>query len=116
MDMFCNKCSKAPQLRGFLTRFSGLKSDSSYVNCSWTFLAVLNFELNVLAFSQSFETVTLDSGEVYKHIFAAISRSNEAKTFRLVEPLNLTFNLCHLQNSLDCFLRPWGAYIDKTDT
>ncbi|PLL86469.1 cold-shock protein, partial [Klebsiella michiganensis] len=23
-----------------------------------------------------------------------------------VEPLNLTFNLCHLQNSLDCFLRP----------
>ncbi|MGS1953805.1 hypothetical protein ACVCDZ_13200 [Escherichia coli] len=29
------------------------------------------------------------------------------RTFlRLVEPLNLTFNLCHLKNSLDCFLRP----------
>ncbi|AHM78828.1 conserved hypothetical protein [Klebsiella pneumoniae] len=42
---------------------------------------------------------------MYEHVFAAISRSNETKTFRLVEPLNLTFNLCHLQNSLDCFLR-----------
>ncbi|ABV12294.1 hypothetical protein CKO_01153 [Citrobacter koseri ATCC BAA-895] len=82
------------------------RSDSCYVNSSRTFLAVLNFELNVLAFSQGFEAVTLDSGEVYEHIFAAISRSNEAKTFRLVEPLNLTFNLCHLQNSLECFLRP----------
>ena len=66
--------------------------------------------------SKGFGFITLDSGEVYEHIFAAISRSNEAKTFRLVEPLNLTFNLCHLQNSLDCFLRPWGTYIDKTDT
>ena len=51
-------------------------------------------------------SVTLDSGEVYEHVFAAISRSNETKTFRLVEPLNLTFNLCHLQNSLEYFLRP----------
>ena len=83
-----------------------IRSDSCYVNSCRTFLAVLNFELNVLTFSQSFEAITLDSGEVYEHVFAAISRSNEAKTFRLVEPLNLTFNLCHLKNSLDCFLRP----------
>lgn len=82
------------------------RSDSCYVNSSRTFLAVLNFELNVLAFSQSFETIALDSGEVYEHIFAAVSRSNEAKTFGFVEPLNLTFNLCHLQNSLECFLCP----------
>ncbi len=78
-------------------------------------MSVLNFELNVLAFSQSFEAVTLDSGEVYEHIFAAISRSNEAKTFRLVEPLNLTFNLCHLQNSLMYILRP-QALTEKTET
>ena len=104
--MFCNKNEKAPQRRGFSYKISGLELDSSYVNCCRTFLAVLNFKLNVLAFGQSFETITLDSGEVYEHIFAAISRSNETKTFRLVEPLNLTFNLCHLKNSLDCFLRP----------
>nr|AUN36689.1 hypothetical protein [uncultured bacterium] len=52
---------------------------------------------------------------MYEHIFAAISRSNEAKTFRLVEPLNLTFNLCHLKNSLDCFFAR-RHNIDKTDT
>jgi hypothetical protein len=92
-----------------------IRSDSRYVNSSRAFLAVLNFELNVLAFSQGFEAVALDSGEVYKHIFAAVSRGNEAKTFRFVEPLNLTFNLCHLQNSLDCFLCLAGN-LDKTDT
>lgn len=94
------------RLKRIHTSDQWIRSDSCYVNSCRTFLTVLNFELNVLTFSQSFETITLDSGEVYEHIFAAISRSNEAKTFRLVEPLNLTFNLCHLKNSLDCFLRP----------
>jgi hypothetical protein len=83
-----------------------VRSDSGYVNSSRTFLAVLNFELNVLAFSQSFEAITLDCREVYEHVFAAVSWGNETKTFRLVEPLNLTFNLCHLQNSLECFHSP----------
>ena len=45
------------------------RSDSCYVNSSRTFLAVLNFELNVLAFSQSFEAITLDSGEVYELLY-----------------------------------------------
>jgi hypothetical protein len=83
-----------------------LKLDSSYVNSCRAFLAVLNFKLNVLAFGQSFEAVTLDCREVYEYIFAAVSRSNETKTFGLVEPLNLTFNLCHLQYSLMYILRP----------
>ena len=82
------------------------RSDSCYVNSSRTFLAVLNFELNVLAFCQSFEAITLNSREVYEYVFATICRSNEAKAFSLVEPLNLTFNLCHLQNSLEYILRP----------
>ncbi len=55
--MLCNKCKSPAQAR-LLYKKSGLVSDSSYVNCSRTFLAVLNFELNVLAFSQSFEAVT----------------------------------------------------------
>gem|GEM_PF-4388334 len=93
-------------MRSSAARSVIVESDSGYVNSRWAFLAVLNFELNVLAFSQSFEAITLDCREVYEYIFAAVSRSNEAKTFRLVEPLNLTFNLCHLQNSLECFLRP----------
>jgi len=128
MMSFCNKtrpaagnCNtlknphkKAPHLRGFkaeserlsATRSVVFDSDCGYVNSSRAFLTVLNFKLNVLAFSQSFEAVTLDRREVYKHIFAAVSRSNETKTFRFVEPLNLTFDLRHLQNSLESFLRP----------
>ncbi|EEP95901.1 Cold shock-like protein cspE [Yersinia aldovae ATCC 35236] len=57
----------------------------------------MDFELYVLAFSQGFEAITLDCREVYEHIFAAVSWSDETETFRLVEPLNLTFDLCHLE-------------------
>lgn len=57
MTCFVIKCKSPAQAR-LLYKKSGLVSDSSYVNCSRTFLAVLNFELNVLAFSQSFEAVT----------------------------------------------------------
>lgn len=56
-DMICNKL-KSPAAARLSYKIQWSKSDSSYVNCSWTFLAVLNFELNVLAFSQSFEAVT----------------------------------------------------------
>ncbi|ABS48095.1 conserved hypothetical protein [Yersinia pseudotuberculosis IP 31758] len=57
----------------------------------------MDFELYILAFSQGFEAITLDCREVYKHIFAAICWSDETEAFRLVEPLNLTFDLCHLE-------------------
>src|SRR5471030_620256 len=87
--------TKKPALAGFFT--AGRFLDCSYVNCRRAFLAVLDFELYVLAFSQSFEAVTLDCREVYEHVFAAVSRSNETETFRFVEPLNLTFDLCHLE-------------------
>ncbi len=42
-------------------------------------LAILDFELNVLAFSQGFEAVTLDCREVYEHVFAAVSRVMKPK-------------------------------------
>ena len=97
--MFCNKARrrgnigntlqqmlKSPAVARLSYKMSGLESDSSYVNCSRTFLAVLNFELNVLAFSQSFEAVTLDCREVYEHVFRAIVRSDEAEAFVSVEP------------------------------
>ena len=66
-------------LRLRAARSVGVESDSGYVNSRWAFLAVLNFELNVLTFSQSFEAITLDSGEVYEHVFAAISRTSLLK-------------------------------------
>lgn len=60
------KQSKKPRIRrGFIARLKRIhtsdqwiRSDSCYVNSCRTFLTVLNFELNVLTFSQSFETIT----------------------------------------------------------
>ncbi|BAK11549.1 cold shock-like protein CspC [Pantoea ananatis AJ13355] len=69
-------------------------------------MAVLDFELNVLAFGQRFEAVALNSREVYEYIFATVSWSDKTEAFRLVEPLNLTFNLCHFTNSLKCLFCP----------
>jgi hypothetical protein len=77
----------------FIAENSGkARLDSGNVSRRRTFSTVLDSELYVLAFSQGLETLILDSGEVYEHIFAAVSRSDEAKAFRLVKPLNLTFH------------------------
>ena len=40
-------------MRSSAARSVIVESDSGYVNSRWAFLAVLNFELNVLAFSQT---------------------------------------------------------------
>ncbi len=61
-----------------------------YVNGLRTFLTLFYFKRNRLAFYQSFESFTRDSAEVYKHVLAAVSRSNETKTFIFVKPLNGT--------------------------
>jgi hypothetical protein len=66
------------------------------VSSRWAFSAFGDFKLNALAFSQGFETVALDSREVYEHVFAAIFWSNETESFRFIKPLNVTFDLGHL--------------------
>jgi len=76
-----------------------LNLQSSYVCSRRAFGTVSDFELYTLTFSQSFETIGLDSGEVYEYIFATIFRSNETESFGLIKPLNVTFNLRH-QNYL----------------
>lgn len=59
-----------------------------------TFLALRERELNASAFRQSFETRTLDSGEVDEYVRAAFLL-DETKTFRIVEPLHSTGNSRH---------------------
>lgn len=86
---------KKPAGGGFLTT-NAANLDSSYVNSRRAFLAILDFELYVLTFSQSFETVALDCREVNEHVLAAVSRGDETETLRFVEPLHLTFDLSHL--------------------
>ena len=60
--------------------FSGLRA----------FLALLNGELYVLTFFEATETVTLNGGEMNKHI-GAIFTSQKAITFCAVKPLYCTF-------------------------
>ena len=53
-------------------------------------------EADPLAFGQGLETRTLDRGEVGEEILAAVFRSDEAETLRVVEPLNSA--CCHVLN------------------
>ena len=53
-----------------------LELQTNYVGSSRAFLALLDGELNALTFVQGFEAGGLDSGEVYEHVFAAVSRGD----------------------------------------
>ena len=48
------------------------------------------FELHLLAFLQTLESVSLDGREVHEHIGAAIRRSDETETLGIVKPLYST--------------------------
>jgi hypothetical protein len=60
------------------------------------FRALRDFELNFLTFFEGLKTVHVDCGEVSEQIFTAVIRSDEAKTFGIIEPLNST--CCHKKN------------------
>jgi hypothetical protein len=61
------------------------------------FRALRDFELDFLTFFEGLKTVHVDCGEVCEQILAAVIRSDEAKTFGIVEPLNSTS--CHKELS-----------------
>src|SRR5262249_61348161 len=53
-----------------------------------TVLAVFGLELDLRALKQRLEALAADRAEVHEHVLAAITRSDEAKALRLVEPLH----------------------------
>lgn len=57
------------------------------------FRALRDFELDFLTFFKGLKTGHIDCGEVCEQILAAIIRSDEAKTFGIIEPLYSTS--CH---------------------
>ena len=57
------------------------------------FRALRDFELDFLTFFEGLKTVHIDCGEVSEQILAAVIRSDEAKAFGIIEPLNSTS--CH---------------------
>jgi hypothetical protein len=67
------------------TNTSELELQNDYVDRRRAFLALLDGELNALTFVQGLKAGGLDSGEVYEHILAAISRGDKTKAFLSVE-------------------------------
>ena len=57
------------------------------------FRALRDFELHFLTFFKGLEAVHLNCGKMREQIFAAVIRSDEAKAFGIVEPLDGT--CCH---------------------
>lgn len=55
--------------------------------------ALRDVKLDFLTFFQGLEAVHLDCGEVSEQIFAAVIRSDKAKAFGIIEPLDST--CCH---------------------
>jgi hypothetical protein len=74
-----------------------------YIGRTWTFLALSDLELNLLAFIERSIARCLDIRVVDKQIFAAIIWINKAKTLACIEPFHCTCT--HLCFSLTC-LRP----------
>ncbi len=53
-------------------------------------MTLLDVEAHFLTFVERFVTLASDCGVVNEYVLAAIFRSDEAETFRRVEPLNCT--------------------------
>ena len=83
---------------------SWLELQTNYVGSSRAFLALLDGELNALTFVQGFEAGGLDSGEVYEHVFAAVSRGDETEAFLGFEELYVTSLFVGIDNLLVLWL------------
>ena len=85
---------KTPHLRGFrhnqcLDKLGGLD-----VGSLLALRTLGHVEGHTLSFFQGLETVHVDRGEMREQIFTTVIRSDEAKTFSVVEPLDGTS--CHM--------------------
>ena len=58
------------------------------------FLSLNDFELDSVSLSKGLEALRLDRAEVHENIRSTFAR-NEAKTFRVVEPLYGASDTCH---------------------
>jgi hypothetical protein len=74
------------------------KSGARDIRCLLALRALRHVEGNLLALFEGLESTHGDRGEMGEEIFAAIIRSNEAKTLSVIEPLNCTS--CHIATSL----------------
>src|SRR4029079_13643850 len=79
---------KGPVARAPSPACASAGSERLDVRCLDTFRPRGDVEGNLLVFLQALEARTLDCGEVREHVLAAAIRGDEAKTFRIVKPLD----------------------------
>jgi hypothetical protein len=85
--------TKKPPISGVFLLFPQNELDFGYILGLGAFGALCNVEPYSLSFVQRFVTITLECGEVNKHILATVNL-DEAKTLLGVEPLDFAFSQC----------------------
>ena len=76
--------------RGFFLPNRLLYSNSGYVSCLQALRPLGHFERYFIAFSEGFETVAGDGGEMHEYVFA-ILLLEKTKTLAVIEPFYFTF-------------------------
>lgn len=74
-----------------------IRSDFGYVDGLRSFLTLHDIIFNSLALFERFESLLIDSAEMYENIIS-LGIGNKSKTLLVVEPLDSSFAHCwHLQ-------------------
>jgi hypothetical protein len=69
-----------------------LPSDRDNIICTWAFLALTNFKLNILpVIKRRVVVAALDFGVMNEEILSAIFGCDKTKAFSRIEPLNCSF-------------------------
>jgi hypothetical protein len=88
---------KNPAVAGFFCFLMKLRALD--IGSLLAFRALRDFELDFLTFFEGLKTGHVDCGEVCEQILTAVIRSDEAKAFGIIEPLNGTS--CHIRKLSD---------------
>jgi hypothetical protein len=81
---------KSPAMNGRARNFV-LRCHSDYVTGLWTFLPFDDLELHVIAFLQALVTIRADCAVVHENVSIAIVTTDEAESFRVIEPFDGPF-------------------------
>src|SRR2546423_15507435 len=85
---------KPRRWRGWCRKSPRILTDLGHVCSLWSFLALHDFELDFIAFSERLETASADRAEMNEHVRSAFPR-DEAKSFGVVEPFDRSSDACH---------------------
>jgi hypothetical protein len=88
--------AKKPRFSGaFFFGSSGGSSDLGHIRGLRSFLALNNFELDLIALGEGLETGSAYRAEMHEDIGPTFTR-NESESFGVVEPFDRTRDACHL--------------------